>query len=137
MGAEQELQEDLAALYGSIDPNSLWLMRLHAELPRSALATDLEIGASQNQSSVVRFFQASKTLGTAPSCPPPPPGCEDPNNNSGENNTWSGFWDDENAEGSSSGCAIGGGVGSSAVLGSLALSLGLALARRRRQKRST
>jgi hypothetical protein len=137
MGADQELQEDLAALYGSIDPNSLWLMRLHAELPRSALATDLEIGASQNQSSVVRFFQASKTLGTAPSCPPPPPGCEDPNNNSGENNTWSGFWDDENAEGSSSGCAIGGGVGSSAVLGSLALSLGLALARRRRQKRST
>jgi hypothetical protein len=106
-------------------------MRLHAELPRSALATDLEIGASQNQSSVVRFFQASKTLGTAPVCPPPPDWCQD--SNDPENNTWSGFWGEDEASGGSTGCAISGGVGSSAVLGSLALSLGLALARRRRR----
>jgi hypothetical protein len=130
VGAQEELAEDLAALYGSIDPSSLWLMRLHAELPRTALATDLEVGASKNQSSVVRFFQASQTVGTAPTCPPPPPGCGDPS--APENNSWSGFWGDEEAAAAgSSGCAIGG-VGSSAILGGLALSLGLAIARRRR-----
>jgi hypothetical protein len=107
-------------------------MRLHAELPRTALATDLEIGASQNQSSVVRFFQASQTVGTAPTCPPPPDWCTDPN--APENNSWSGFWgNEEAAAGGNTGCAIGGGVGSSAILGGLALSLGLALARRRRR----
>ncbi|MCK6589185.1 MAG: DUF2330 domain-containing protein [Polyangiaceae bacterium] len=133
MNADVELAEDLAALYGSIDPNSLWLMRLHAELPRSALATDLEIGASKDQSSVVRFFQATQTVGTAPECPPPPPGCEDPSDP--ENNSWSGFWDEEDpANANSGGCAIGGGVGSSAILGGLALSLGLGLARRRRNR---
>jgi hypothetical protein len=130
VGAQEELAEDLAALYGSIDPNSLWLMRLHAELPRTALATDLEIGASQNQSSVVRFFQASKTLGTAPECPPVQP-CTDPNDP--ENNSWSGFGSDEDAAGSS-GCAVGSGLGSSAILGGLALSLGLAVTRRRRRQ---
>ena len=131
VGAAEELTEDLAALYGSINPNSLWLMRLHAELPRTALATDLEIGASQNQSSVVRFFEASKTLGTAPECPPVQ-GCTDPSDP--ESNSWSGFWGDDEAAGESTGCAIGGGVGSSAILGSFALSLGLAVARRRRRQ---
>jgi hypothetical protein len=131
MGASEELVEDLAALYGSIDPNSLWIMRLHAELPRSALGTDLEIGAAKNQSSVVRFFEATQTVGTAPECPPVQ-GCADPNDP--DNNAWSGFWDENSQEAGGTGCAIGGGVGSSAILGGLALTAGLALARRRRRQ---
>jgi hypothetical protein len=134
VGADEELTEDLAALYGSLDPSSLWLMRLHAELPRSALGTDLEIGASQNQSSVVRFLEATKTVGTAPECPPFP-GCSDPSD--GEGNAWSGFWGEDPAAAGSSGCAMGTPVGSSAFFGGLALSLGLAVARRRRRSKSS
>jgi len=134
MGAAEELTEDLAALYGSIDPNAMWVMRLHAELPRSALGTDLEIGASQNQSSVVRYFEAAKTVGTAPECPPVP-ACPEPPDS--EDDAWSGFWGDEEAAAGNSGCAIGGGVGSSAVLGGLALSMGLAFARRRRRGKAS
>jgi hypothetical protein len=135
VGADEELTEDLAALYGSIDPTSLWVMRLHAELPRVALGTDLEIGASQNQSTVVRFFEASTTVGTAPECPVFPP-CS-PQPDGAEDNAWTGFWGDENAEAAGSGCAVSGGVGSSAVLGGLALSLGLAVARRRRRSKGS
>jgi len=141
MGASEALNEDLAALYGSIDTSSMWFTRLHAELPRAALANDLSIGASLNQSQVNNFFQVEQTVGTPPQCPPVPecPGPPDSGNpgsgNDGNDDVWSGFWEPNSsaAAGGGGGCAIGGGVGSSAVLGGLALSLGFAIARRRRR----
>jgi hypothetical protein len=63
-----------------------------------------------------------------PACPEPP---------DSEDDAWSGFWGDEEAAAGNSGCAIGGGVGSSAVLGGLALSMGLAFARRRRRGKAS
>jgi hypothetical protein len=71
--ASQELTDDLAKLYGSIDANSFWWSRMHGELSRPALAADLVVGAAKDQSPVQRAFVAQKTIGTAPTCPTYPP----------------------------------------------------------------
>jgi hypothetical protein len=76
MGAQQEYMADMLALFGSINMSAAWISRLHGELPRTALTTDLTVGASSDQSQVVRYFQATKTTGTAPVCPTYPP-CPD------------------------------------------------------------
>ncbi|WP_437677465.1 DUF2330 domain-containing protein [Sorangium sp. So ce131] len=76
-GALEAAEADLDALFSTIPEGSTWISRIYGELSRTALATDLELGASVNQLSVDRFLQASQTVGTAPTCPPPPPGCED------------------------------------------------------------
>lgn len=132
-----QLSEDLAALTGTIDQNSMWLMRMHGELPRSALAKDLEVGASMNQDIVARYLQANQTIGTAPECPPVPQ-CPDPAD-SGEDDTWDGFWDDDSKSGGGSGsaCAMTGGAGSHALLGGIALSAALLVSRRRRARKSS
>jgi hypothetical protein len=131
MNASQELYEDLDALYGGIDPNTLWLMRLNAELPRKWLANDLQVGASMSQSVVTRYFEAGKTVGTPPECPQVP-ACPDPPDDGDD--AWSGIPGSNNAAGGGGGCSIDGRAGSSALLGGLALAAGLALARRRRSK---
>jgi hypothetical protein len=134
LGAIEELAEDLDALYGSIDVSAMWITRVHAELPRSALANDLTVGAALSQVMVQRFFEASKTIGTAPQCPPVPecPGDMPPPDMNG--GAWSGFWEPgSSTAGGGGGCAMGEGEGSSALLGGLALSIGLAIARRRRR----
>jgi hypothetical protein len=136
--AEELCVEDLADLYGSLDPNAFWLTRIHAQLPREALATDLQIGASADQSTVPRFLQASQAVGTPPPCPPPPDcsttgtggqGGADGQGGTGGNGFDEGF------------CAVEGPIG--AASGGLSLAavaavagLGALGARRRRQKRA-
>lgn len=127
--AHDQLYADLGALFGSIPEASMWLMRFHGELPRSALASDLALGASMNQASVTRYFQASKATGTEPSCPPPPECPPPPDSNPG---TWDGYYGSTSTGGG--GCAMGGDSSSSAALSGLALSAALALARRRRRR---
>ncbi len=68
-GGEVALQGDLDALFGTLDPTSVWITRLHGELSRQALLTDLTLGAASSQVPVNRFLQANKTKGTAPACP--------------------------------------------------------------------
>jgi MYXO-CTERM domain-containing protein len=131
-GAAEELNEDLSALYGNIPESSFWLMRFHGELPRSALATDLMIGASASQQFTQRFFQAQQTTGTAPSCPPQPE-CPQPPD-SGNDDTWGGYFGSDSGSSGGGGCAMTGNSGASAAFGGLALVAALALSRRRRSR---
>jgi hypothetical protein len=49
-GASQAASDDLATLLAGIVPSNLFITRLLAELPKSALSTDLTLGASSDQS---------------------------------------------------------------------------------------
>lgn len=131
VGAKEQLYADLEALYGNLSDASMWLMRMHAELPRAALAEDLSIGASMSQVPVTRFFQTQQSIGTAPACPPVPE-CPDPPD-SGNDDTWNGYFG-SGANGGG-GCSMNGHDGSAAV-GGLALMTALAFSRRRRARAS-
>lgn len=139
-GAAKAAEADLDALFSTIPETSVWVSRLYGELSRSALATDLEIGASMSQSIVNRYLQATKTVGTAPTCPPPPdcggfsgassggraaPG-SDPGGVSGTPGS--------NGSGTKPGsCATDGRVEGPITLAAAAALAALALIRRRRQ----
>lgn len=130
--AKEELIADLEALYGTLDPQAVWISRMYAELPRSALATDLDVGAAPNQTYVNRYFQANKTTGTAPSCPPQP-ACPDPPDSNADD-TWNGYWGPEGeANGGGGGCSVGGMGSTESALSALGLGLALAMYRRRRR----
>ena len=148
------LQEDLDALYGTIDENNLWLTRIHGQLSKAALAEDLILGASMNQDYVSPIYFTSKTTGTAPECPPPPDcsgnGGSGAGNNgngaSGAGNNGVGLWSPDgsggndgggdseggnNNSGGSGGCAMGG---ETPAFGAALAALGLAAALRRRRR---
>ncbi len=72
MGAELAAQEDLDFLFGDVPDNTLWVTRFYGDLSRPALASDLQLKASLNQSIVDRLLIASQTIGNAPTCPPAP-----------------------------------------------------------------
>jgi MYXO-CTERM domain-containing protein len=138
MGAPAAAAADLATLFAGIDPASTWITRLHAELPRAALATDLAVGAWATQTPVSRNLTAKKTTGTPPMCPTYPPcgtggagggggaggsgGAGASANNLGPDGVHAGSF-----------CAIGNGQRDKALLATALLALGLAAARRRRR----
>ena len=141
-GAPAALQADLAALQGTLDPSSLWITRLHSELSRQALLTDLTLGASSDQTAVNRFLQATTTKGTAPTCPQFPP-CPSSGNGGGVSTGGGGAfptgrWDVwSNIEGGNKaggGCAMTQDGGFSSTLGALSVLAALALVRRRRSR---
>jgi MYXO-CTERM domain-containing protein len=72
---EAAAMEDLDVLFGGLDPASVHLTRVRAELSREALGTDLLVGAADDQSDVSRIIQTEQFEGTQPACPSPPPGC--------------------------------------------------------------
>jgi MYXO-CTERM domain-containing protein len=133
-GAVEACDADIAALVEGINESSLWVSKLHAELPRSALAQDLVLGASMDQSVLWHTLQLTKTTGTPPACPTFPP-CGG-NSSGGSNNPWEGFWgeDPSSASGGGGGCAVGGDTGLSATMGLLGLSAALTYVRRRRRR---
>ena len=129
VGAVEEATADADKLLGNINPASLWITRLHAELPRAALGKDLEVGASITQSQVASFIQTTVGIGTPPPCPvydcgttPVDPG---------------GFFGNGVGSGSSSKCGIsigsneGSGTTTLAGLGAL---VALAMVRRRKSR---
>jgi hypothetical protein len=61
--------EDLDTLFAGLDPGSVWLTRMKAELSREAFKKDLEIEAEPTQSQVSRVFQAKYADGPVPKCP--------------------------------------------------------------------
>ncbi|HZF56082.1 MAG TPA: DUF2330 domain-containing protein [Polyangiaceae bacterium] len=127
-GAVEACEADLAALTTGISEQTLWVSKLHADLPRSALANDLEVGASADQSLVSRVLETSKSVGTPPACP-----VFDPCPDASETNTWDGFWEENSAAGGSGGCAMGGNTGIPATMGLLGLAAAVTLVRRRRR----
>jgi hypothetical protein len=68
MNAQQNLSDDLAALFSNIPESDLWITRLEGQLSRAALTADLQIGASPDQSPVQNELEATHTTGTTPSC---------------------------------------------------------------------
>ncbi|APR85823.1 Hypothetical protein A7982_11172 [Minicystis rosea] len=132
MNAAAAVDDDMAALFGSIAESSLWVTRLNGELARSALGADLQLGASASQATIQRTFNLTFSTGTPPACPSFPP-C-DPGE--GSNDGW-GLWGNNGngpGGGNSTGCAMTHSNGMP-MLGGLALMAALAFARRRRHGR--
>jgi MYXO-CTERM domain-containing protein len=126
MGAVEEATADADALLGKINPSSLWITRLHAELPRSALGTDLELGASMTQAKVENYIQTTIGVGTPPPCPDYS-GCETPS-------VGSGFFGGSGSGTKSSGCGVRlDGSSSPEALGGVGLLLAVAVLRRRKR----
>lgn len=84
MDPAAQCADDLKVLFGSVEPGSMWVTRMRAELPKSALATDLTLGASADQSEILRSFYVEKAVGTAPQCPVYPPCQETSGSSSGQ-----------------------------------------------------
>ncbi len=123
--AKDNLTEDLAALWGTIPDQGVWVTRLYGELSRAALASDLSLGAAADQSQVLRYLNAEKSVGTPPACPPPAP--SDPNNPNNPNNPNDPGWEPRSS------CAMGSGASVPAALGLVAAAGALAFVRRRRR----
>jgi hypothetical protein len=156
-GAPMAAQTDLDTLFSGIDSSSLWITRLFAQMPSTALTSDLTVGASTDQTLLSNFIQATQSVGCIP-CPNPGP-CSDASSSTassgaGGASTASGATHGATNGATSgaggtggTGAATGGGKssgGSSCTVsgegsGSLALggvlgALGLAFARRRRAR---
>jgi hypothetical protein len=120
--AQQNLSDDLGVLFADIPDSSLWITRIEGRLSRAALATDLQIGASADQSQVQNVLNATHAIGTSP--------C-------GFGGT--GFGGGSSNSPDSGSCAVTADRGAApALLGGLAalFALGLARARRRRPRRA-
>jgi MYXO-CTERM domain-containing protein len=144
VGAMEACLADLDALYGSIDMGSVWVTRMHAELSRPALATDLTVGAAANQSVIPRYLEAASQVGTPPACPEFQP-CDDTDGTSagsGDSGDTGGIFGGIFGPGSSGsnddgGCAVRPEATSDATRSALGVGLLLALAalvRRRRRR---
>jgi MYXO-CTERM domain-containing protein len=129
MGAVEEATADADKLLGNIAPSSLWITRLHAELPRAALGKDLEVGASMTQTPVANFIQTAVGIGTPPACPIYDCGVD--------NGSGSGFFGNGIGNKSSAKCDIsvgGSGDGGTAAIGGLGALVALAMVRRRKSR---
>lgn len=131
-GAPQAAADDMAALFDNIPDNALWVTRLHGELTRPALAGDLTLGASSDQSQVNRFLQATKTTGTPPACPTFPP-CSEGTSTGVGGGTWD-FWDNDKAH-AGGGCNVSEEGDHSALLSGLVVAAALSISRLRRRSR--
>lgn len=60
---------DLATLFAGMNPSNVWLTRMHAQLSRPALGTDLNLEAEPTQAQVSRIIQTALSDGTPPECP--------------------------------------------------------------------
>jgi MYXO-CTERM domain-containing protein len=120
-GAEAEAEADLGALFAGLDPASIVLTRLNAELTREGLATDLSLEASTM--TVPTAFFVSEYSGNP--CVSAGFACGDPDD---------GIIDgDDDGDSSTAGC----NCGSTAPVGApaAAILLGLAVAARLRRRR--
>jgi hypothetical protein len=121
--------EDMATLFAGMDPSSVTLTRLRAELRRPALGTDLLVGASADQSQVKNTIQATQYVGTKPACPPPPQCGDGPFGSGSGGSSASG----SKGSGDSTSCALGQRGENNALFGLGALfALGMLVTRRRR-----
>lgn len=140
--AFDELQADMDKIFGGIDPNSMWLTRMNAELARQALGQDLQMGASAAQSEISSFYQATQAIGTPPACPVYDPCPPSNNGNPGGVDTGGVWWGDfgdgkaNNGTQTSAGCAVRGETNGAAALFFMGLGLGVSISRRRRAARA-
>ncbi len=135
--APQNAQADLDVLFAGIDPASFTYTRLFAQLPAAALATDLQVGASGDQSTITPDIQATAyknpfpcpCMGGAGGAGATGTGAGGANaGGSGANGTSSGSGGSSTVVG---GCDVGGGSDMPATLTALVAALALVTARRR------
>ena len=67
--ADEVRQNDLATLFPGNDQGTIRVTRMRADLAHAALATDLTLQASANQSDLSNFYQVTQSV-NAPACPP-------------------------------------------------------------------
>ena len=72
--AEQVRQDDLAAIFPNSNQATVRVTRMRADLAHAALANDLALQASADQSDVSNFYQVTQSV-NAPSCGPVPNPC--------------------------------------------------------------
>jgi hypothetical protein len=72
--ADQVRQDDLAALFPGDGQGTLRITRMRADLSQAALASDLSLQASSDQSDLSNFYVVSQSV-NAPACPPEPSQC--------------------------------------------------------------
>jgi hypothetical protein len=72
--AEQVRQDDLAVLFPGTNQGSVRVTRMRADLSRAALANDLALQASTDQSTMSNLYQVTKSV-NAPQCPAVPNPC--------------------------------------------------------------
>ncbi len=137
--APKEAEDDLAALFGELDPTSLWMTRLQGQLGQQAFSADLTLGLSAMQTPVSRDLTISKTTGVAPVCPVNPPCAETTSagatgtaGTSGAGGSSSSGGGSSSSGGGSSSCAMARDGGSPSMLGALSVLAAMALLRRRR-----
>jgi hypothetical protein len=135
-GASAALMADLDKLFGGINTSALWLTRMHAELPRTALDTDLGLGAASAQTQISANLNAKKGI-NIPDCPTYPPCPDTTSTSAGTGGAGTGGAGTGGVTGTprdgGSGCSVGSVSDRDAAAGVLALSLGLAVGRRRRR----
>jgi hypothetical protein len=132
--ALQNFNDDMAALFGDIPPQSVWLTRLEGQLSRAALTADLQVGASADQSYIQSYYYLTKSIGTPPACPVN--NCGTGAGSSGNPSPGFGTFGNGGGPVAQGGtCAMGHGGDDGTILGSLGAVAALALARRRRWRR--
>ncbi len=136
-GAPMAAMADLDTLFTGINMSSLWITRMFAEMPRTALTKDLTVGASTDQSQVPTQLTASKYVNCA--------GCPGGNGGGSVSTTGAGAGGAGGAGGKAAstgtgsaqpsggmGCSVSGAASTPFALGAMG-ALALAAARRRRR----
>ena len=134
----QQMHEDLAALFAGITGGQFRLTRYRADLAHAALATDLVLRASADQSAVSNFHRTTSSVG-APVCPSYPPCPPDYRGDGGVgvDPQPGGVTYDNGGHGDSFNCATTPALGGDSVLtfGGIAGLLGFSFLRGRRHRR--
>ncbi len=128
--SDQAEQADLDTMFPGGPTSSVRITRMRADLAHSALANDLFVQASADQSQLSNFYQVTKAI-NAPTCPAVPDPCPpcDTGGSSGGASSGAGSGGIFGQGGSGSNAATGGGGGcATARDGEDANGLGLALA---------
>ncbi|MGD0528976.1 MAG: DUF2330 domain-containing protein [Polyangiaceae bacterium] len=72
--ADEVRTNDLATVFPGGDQGTVRITRMRADLSRAALATDLSLQASSDQSDISNIYQVTQSV-NAPVCPPVPDPC--------------------------------------------------------------
>lgn len=133
----QQLQDDVTALFKGIAGGQFRLTRLRADLAHAALASDLVLGATADQSFLSNFRRVTASTG-APVCSPYPDCPLDPRGDGGMYDPQPGSTSfDNGGHGDSFNCAAAPVLGADSVLtfGGIAGLLGFSFIRGRRRRR--
>jgi hypothetical protein len=138
--ADQVRQDDLAVLFPGGDQSEVFVTRFRSDLSRAALANDLVLQASADQSQLSNIYNVTQSI-NAPTCPAVPaqcPPCDLGGGSSGgsSGSVFGGNGVSSGSSNSSSGCSTSpedrGGANGGIILAGLAVA-GIVLGRARRR----